>query len=148
MSARIDYAAVAPDFHKALMGAYMVLKKSGFDVNLMNLVFQRVSQINGCAYCVDTHGRDLRAAGETPERLDGLAAWDESPYFTEREKAALAWTEAVTNIATLRAPDAVYDEMRRHFSEVDATNLTYAIAMMNMLNRIAVAMRRGPVKKA
>jgi AhpD family alkylhydroperoxidase len=147
MSARIDYAAVAPDFYKALMGAYMVLKKSGFDVNLMNLVFQRVSQINGCAYCVDTHGRDLRAAGETPERLDGLAAWDESPYFSEREKAALAWAEAVTNIATSRAPDAVYDEMRRHFSEVDATNLTYAIAMMNMLNRIAVAMRRGPVKK-
>jgi AhpD family alkylhydroperoxidase len=148
MSARIDYAAVAPDFYKALMGAYMVLKKSGFDVNLMNLVFQRVSQINGCAYCVDTHGRDLRAAGETPERLDGLAAWDESPYFSEREKAALAWAEAVTNIATSRAPDAVYDAMRRHFSEVDATNLTYAIAMMNMLNRIAVAMRRGPVKKA
>jgi AhpD family alkylhydroperoxidase len=146
MSARIDYAAVAPDFYKALMGAYMVLKKSGFDVNLMNLVFQRVSQINGCAYCVDTHGRDLRAAGETPERLDGLAAWDESPYFSEREKAALAWAEAVTNVATSRAPDAVYDEMRRHFSEVDATNLTYAIAIMNMLNRIAVAMRRGPVK--
>jgi AhpD family alkylhydroperoxidase len=147
MSLRIDYAAVAPDFYKALMGAYMVLKKSGFDVNLMNLVFQRVSQINGCAYCVDLHGRDLRAAGETPERLDGLAAWDESPYFTEREKAALAWAEAVTNIVTSRAPDDVYAEMRRHFSEVDATNLTYAIAMMNMLNRIAVAMRRGPAKK-
>jgi AhpD family alkylhydroperoxidase len=147
MSARIDYAAVAPDFYKALMGAYMVLKKSGFDVGLMNLVFQRVSQINGCAYCVDLHGRDLRAAGETPERLDGLAAWDESPYFTEREKAALAWAEAVTNIVTSRAPDDVYAEMRRHFSDVDATNLTYAIAMMNMLNRIAVAMRRGPVKK-
>ena len=81
MTLRIDYAAVAPDFYKALMGAYMVLKKSGFDVGLMNLVFQRVSQINGCAYCVDLHGRDLRAAGETPERLDGLAAWDESPYF-------------------------------------------------------------------
>ncbi|HEY4922217.1 MAG TPA: carboxymuconolactone decarboxylase family protein [Xanthobacteraceae bacterium] len=147
MSLRIDYAAVAPDFYKALMGAYMVLKKSGFDVGLMNLVFQRVSQINGCAYCVDLHGRDLRAAGETPERLDGLAAWDESPYFTEREKAALAWAEAVTNIVTSRAPDDVYAEMRRHFSDVDATNLTYAIAMMNMLNRIAVAMRRGPVKK-
>ncbi len=147
MSARIDYAAVAPEFYKALMGAYMVLKKSGLDVNLMNLVFQRVSQINGCAFCVDTHGRDLRAAGETPERLDGLAAWDESPYFSAREKAALAWAEAVTNIATSRAPDSVYAEMRRHFGEVEATNLTYAISLMNMLNRIAVAMRRGPVKK-
>jgi AhpD family alkylhydroperoxidase len=148
MSPRIDYAAVAPEFYKALMAAYMVLKKSGLDVNLMNLVFQRVSQINGCAYCVDAHGRDLRAAGETPERLDGLAAWDESPYFTAREKAALAWAEAVTNIATSRAPDAVYAEMRRHFAEVEATNLTYAISLMNMLNRIAVAMRRGPVTKA
>ena len=147
MTVRIDYAKVAPDFYKALSAAYMVLKKSGLDVNLMNLVFQRVSQINGCAYCVDTHGRDLRAAGETPERLDGLAAWDESPYFDAREKAALAWAESVTNIATSRAPDAVYDEMRRHFGEVEATNLTYAIALMNMLNRIAIAMRRGPVKK-
>jgi AhpD family alkylhydroperoxidase len=113
----------------------------------MDLVFQRVSQINGCAYCVDAHGRDLRAAGETPERLDGIAAWDESPYFTEREKAALAWAESVTNIATTRAPDHVYEEMRRHFSEADATHLTMGIALMNALNRIAIAMRRGPVAK-
>jgi AhpD family alkylhydroperoxidase len=147
MTARIDYAAVAPDVYKALIGAHTALKKSGFDVKLMDLVFQRVSQINGCAYCVDLHGRDLRAAGEPPERLDGLAAWDESPYFTEREKAALAWAESVTHIATSRAPDHVYAEMRRHFSERDATHLTFAIALMNALNRIAVAMRRGPVKK-
>jgi len=146
MTLRIDYAKAAPDVYKALIGAHTALKKSGFDVNLMNLVFQRVSQINGCAYCVDLHGRDLRAAGEPPERLDGLAAWDESPYFTAREKAALAWAESVTNIATSRAPDHVYAEMRQHFAEVDATHLTIAIAMMNALNRIAVAMRRGPVK--
>ena len=113
----------------------------------MDLVFQRVSQINGCAYCVDLHGRDLRAAGETPERLDGLAAWDESPYFTERERAALAWAESVTRIETTRAPDHVYEEMRQHFSEADATHLTFAIALMNALNRIAVAMRRGPAVK-
>jgi len=147
MPARIDYAAVAPDVYRALMGAHTALKKSGFDGKLMNLVFQRVSQINGCAYCVDTHGRDLRASGEPPERLDGLAAWDESPYFDAREKAALAWAESVTHIATSRAPDHVYDEMRRHFSEHDATHLTFAIALMNALNRIAVAMRRGPVVK-
>src|SRR6202140_4592328 len=98
MTARIDYAAVAPDLYKALIGAHTALKRSGFDTKLMDLVFQRVSQINGCAYCVDLHGRDLRAAGETPERLDGLAAWDESPYFSEREKAALAWAESVTHI--------------------------------------------------
>ena len=147
MTIRIDYAAVAPDVYKALIGTHAALDKSGFDDKLMKLVFQRVSQINGCAYCVDHHGRELRAAGEPPERLDGLAAWDESPYFTEREKAALAWAESVTNIATTRAPDHVYEEMRRHFSEADATHLTMGIALMNALNRIAVAMRRGPVKK-
>ena len=147
MIARIDYAKVAPDVYKALMSTHTALKKGGFDTHLMELVFQRVSQINGCAYCVDAHGRDLRAAGETPERLDGLAAWDESPYFTEREKAALAWAESVTHIATSRAPDHVYAEMRKHFSEVDATHLTIGIALMNALNRIAIAMRRGPVKK-
>jgi AhpD family alkylhydroperoxidase len=147
MTARIDYAKAAPDVYKALISTHAALKKSGFDTHLMDLVFQRVSQINGCAYCVDAHGRDLRAAGETPERLDGLAAWDESPYFTEREKAALAWAESVTNIATSRAPDHIYAEMRKHFSEADATHLTMGIALMNALNRIAIAMRRGPVKK-
>jgi len=148
MTARIDYAKAAPDVYRALMSTRTALKKSGFDTHLMDLVFQRVSQINGCAYCVDAHGRDLRAAGETPERLDGLAAWDESPYFTEREKAALAWAESVTNIATTRAPDHVYEEMRRHFSEADATHLTMGIALMNALNRVAISMRHGPVKKA
>ena len=147
MTARIDYAKAAPDVYKALISTHTALKKSGFDTHLMDLVFQRVSQINGCAYCVDMHGRDLRAAGETPERLDGLAAWDESPYFTEREKAALAWAESVTNIATTRAPDHVYQEMRRHFSETDATHLTMGIALMNALNRVAIAMRRGPAVK-
>ena len=110
-------------------------------------LFQRVSQINGCAYCVDLHGRDLRAAGEPPERLDGLAAWDESPYFVEREKAALAWAESLTQVATTRAPDDVYARMRQHFSEVDATHLTFAVALMNALNRIAVGLRRGPAVK-
>jgi AhpD family alkylhydroperoxidase len=147
MTARIDYAKAAPDVYRALMSTRTALKKSGFDTHLMDLVFQRVSQINGCAYCVDAHGRDLRAAGETPERLDGLAAWDESPYFTEREKAALAWAESVTNIATTRAPDHVYEEMRRHFSEADATHLTMGIALMNALNRVAISMRHGPVVK-
>ena len=148
MTARIDYAVVAPDVYKALIGTHTALKRSGFDGNLMNLVFQRVSQLNGCAYCVDLHGRDMRAAGEPPERLDGLAAWDESPYFTEREKAALAWAESLTHIATTRAPDDVYARMRAHFSEVDATHLTFAISLMNALNRIAVSMRRGPTKTA
>src|SRR6267142_1843798 len=129
MTLRIDYAAVAPDTYKALIAVNTTLKRSGFDANLLNLVYQRVSQINGCAYCVDLHGRDMRAAGEPPERLDGLAAWDESPYFTAR------------------APDDVYAAMRAHFSELDATHLTFAVALMNALNRVAVGMRRGPAKK-
>src|ERR1700694_522474 len=131
MTARIDYAAMAPDVYKALIGAHTALKRSGFDTKLMDLVFQRVSQINGCAYCVDLHGRDLRAAGETPERLDRLAAGGGAPPFTGREKAALAWDESVAHIATTRAPDPVYAEMRRHFSEVDATHLTIAIALID-----------------
>jgi AhpD family alkylhydroperoxidase len=144
MTLRIDYAAVAPDAYKALIAVNTTLKRSGFDANLLNLVYQRVSQINGCAYCVDLHGRDMRAAGEPPERLDGLAAWDESPYFTAREKAALAWAESLTHVATTRAPDDVYAAMRAHFSELDATHLTFAVALMNALNRIAIGMRRGP----
>jgi AhpD family alkylhydroperoxidase len=148
MTLRIDYAKAAPDVYKALISANTALKHSGFDTNVLNLVYQRVSQINGCAYCVDMHGRDMRAAGEPPERLDGLAAWDESPYFTEREKAALAWAESLTHIATSRAPDAVYARMREHFSEVDATHLTFAVSLMNALNRVAISMRKGPAKKA
>src|SRR6195256_6383602 len=112
MTLRIDYAAVAPDTYKALIAVNTTLKRSGFDTNLLNLVYQRVSQINGCAYCVDLHGRDMRAAGEPPERLDGLAAWDEAPHFTPRGKAALAWAESLTHVATTRAPDDGYPPLR------------------------------------
>jgi AhpD family alkylhydroperoxidase len=111
------------------------------------LVFQRISQINGCAYCVDLHGRDLRSAGEPPERLDSIAAWHESPYFTDREKAALAWAESLTHVAATHAPDDVYEMVRRHFSEIETANLTYAIALMNAFNRIAVGLRREPAKR-
>src|SRR3977135_2228306 len=99
MTLRIDYAAVAPDTYKALIAVNTTLKRTGFDTNLLTLVYQRVSQLNGCAYCVDLHGRDMRAAGEPPERLDGLAAWDEAPYFTAREKAGLPWGGALTPVA-------------------------------------------------
>jgi AhpD family alkylhydroperoxidase len=147
MAPRIDYPSVAPEVYKALNGAHAALHRTGFDKTLVDLVFQRISQINGCAYCVDLHGRDLRAAGETPERLDSIAAWHESPYFTDREKAALAWAESLTHVATTHAPDDVYADVRRHFSEVETANLTYAIALMNAFNRIAVGLRREPAKK-
>jgi AhpD family alkylhydroperoxidase len=147
MAPRIDYPTVAPEVYKALNGAHAALYRTGFDKKLIDLVFQRISQINGCAYCVDLHGRDLRAAGEPPERLDSIAAWHESPYFTDREKAALAWAESLTHVAATHAPDEAYDNVRRHFSEVDTANLTYAIALMNAFNRIAVGLRREPAKR-
>jgi AhpD family alkylhydroperoxidase len=147
MTQRIDYPTVAPDVYKALNGAHAALLRSGLEKKLIDLVFQRVSQINGCAYCVELHGRDLRALGETPERLDSIAAWDESPYFSAREKAALAWAESLTHVSTTRAPDHVYEEVRRHFSETETANLTYAAALMNAFNRIAVGLRREPAKK-
>ena len=147
MAPRIDYPAVAPEVYKALNGAHAALLRSGLDKKLIDLVFQRVSQINGCAYCVELHGRDLRALGETPERLDSIAAWHESTYFSEREKAALGWAESLTHVATTHAPDDAYADLRRHFSEVDAANLTYAAALMNAFNRIAVGLRREPGKK-
>src|SRR5258705_12284875 len=131
MTLRIDYATVAPDTYKALIVVNTTLKRSGFDANLLNLVYQRVSQINGCAYCVDMHGRDMRAAGEPPERLDGLAAWDESPYFTAREKAALAWAESLTHVAATRPPDDVHAPMRAPFSPLDATPPPFPVALMN-----------------
>jgi AhpD family alkylhydroperoxidase len=144
---RIDYPKVAPEFYKALNGAHAALLRAGLDKRLVDLVFQRISQINGCAYCVELHGRELRAAGETPERLDSIAAWHESPFFTEREKAALAWAESLTYIARTHAPDDVYEDVRRHFSEADTANLTYAVALMNAYNRIAVGLRRQPAKR-
>jgi AhpD family alkylhydroperoxidase len=147
MAPRIDYPTVAPEVYKALNGAHAALHRTGFDKKLIDLVFQRISQINGCAYCVDLHGRDLRAAGELPERLDSIAAWHESPYFSDREKAALAWAESLTHVASTHAPDDVYENVRRYFSEAETANLTYAIALMNAYNRIAVGLRREPAKR-
>ena len=147
MEPRIDYPTVAPEVYKALNGAHAALLRSGLEKRLIDLVFQRISQINGCAFCVELHGRDLRALGETPERLDSIAAWHESPYFDARERAALAWAESLTHVATTHAPDDVYAEVRRHFSETETANLTYAAALMNAYNRIAVGLRRQPPRR-
>jgi len=106
---RLDYAAVAPEATKALAGVNAALLRAGLDKRLRDLLFLRVSQINGCSYCVDEHARDLRQAGESNERLDGLAGWRESPYFTEPEKAALEWAEVLTHVDITHAPDAAYE---------------------------------------
>jgi AhpD family alkylhydroperoxidase len=104
----------------------------------MDFIFLRVSQINGCSYCVDEHARDLRQAGESNERLDGLAGWRESPYFTESEKAALEWAESLTRVELTHAPDATYEPLTRHYDDKQVANITYAIALMNAWNRVAI----------
>jgi AhpD family alkylhydroperoxidase len=141
MDVRINYARVAPGVYEAMLGLVNYLRKSGLDESLVDLVSLRASQINGCAYCVDMHWKDLRAAGESEQRLYGLDAWEESPYYSDRERAALAWTEAVTRIPEGHAPDEVYDRVRKVFTEKELADLTFAIATINAWNRLNIAGR-------
>jgi AhpD family alkylhydroperoxidase len=126
---------------KALYGLGLYLARSPIEQPLLNLIYFRVSQINGCAYCLDMHSKDLRAAGETEQRLYVLEAWREAPLYTERERAALAWAEAVTNIAEGHVPDEVYEAAREQFSEEELIDLTLAVITINSYNRINVAFR-------
>ena len=132
---------VAPDAYKAMSGLEGYLKKSGLEHKLLHMIKVRASQMNGCAYCLDMHWKDARALGETEQRLYGLDAWQESPYYTDRERAALAWTEAVTNLHDGHVSDAVYDQVRSHFSEKELADLTWVIAAINAWNRVAIATR-------
>jgi AhpD family alkylhydroperoxidase len=141
---RLNYAVIAPEATKALTGVNAALLRSGIDRRLMDLLFLRVSQINGCSYCVDLHARDLRRAGESNERLDGLAGWRESPYFTEPEKAALEWAEALTRVEVTHAPDTAYEPLARYHDDKQVANITYAIALMNAWNRVAIGFHHGP----
>src|SRR6201987_4492334 len=115
---------VAPGIYEAMLGLGNYLRKSGLEESLVNLVCLRASQINGCAYCIDMHWKDLRAAGESEQRLYGLDAWEESPYYTDRERAALAWAEAVTDIQDGHVPDSVFEEVRKHFTDKELADLT------------------------
>jgi AhpD family alkylhydroperoxidase len=141
---RLNYAAIAPEATKALAGVNAALLRAGLDKRLMDLLFLRVSQINGCAYCVDLHARDLRLSGESNERLDGLAGWRESPHFTGPEKAALEWAEALTHVDVTHAPDAAYEPLAHQYDDKQVVNITYAIALMNAWNRVAIGFHRGP----
>ncbi len=145
MKPRIESANVAPGVYKAMLQveAY-VNNSSGLDPVLLNLVRLRASQINGCAYCIDMHSKDLRAQGESEQRLYELDAWRETPFYTERERAALEWTEAVTLIARDHVPDEVYERVRQQFSEEEMANLTLAIVAINGWNRLAIAFRAVP----
>jgi AhpD family alkylhydroperoxidase len=144
MAERMNYAKVFPQGIHAVLGVEKAVRESGLEPSLLELVKTRASQLNGCAYCIDMHTKDARAAGETEQRLYALSAWRETAFFTPRERAALAWTEAVTNIQQGHAPDEVYEEARREFDEPALVRLTLAIAQINTWNRIAIACRAEP----
>ncbi len=141
MEQRINYYQVAPEAYKAMQGLQSYVNASGLDHSLLELVKTRASQINGCAHCLDMHTKDARAAGETEQRLYGLSAWRDAPYYTDRERAALAWCEAVTLVTQGHVPDEVYAEARKYFSEKEIIDLTMAVVAINGWNRLAIAFR-------
>lgn len=145
MEPRID--THTPEYQaemKPLLGVENFLRGCGLETSLMELLRLRVSQINGCAYCLDMHWKDLRALGESEQRLYGLDAWEESPYYSARERAALRWAEAVTNLHEGHVPDAVYATVRSEFTEREIVHLTMAIGMINFWNRLAIPLRTVP----
>jgi AhpD family alkylhydroperoxidase len=145
MQSRLDGQKVSPGALQAMLGLETFLRKaSKLEPSLLELVKMRASQINGCAYCLDMHSKDARAAGESEQRLYALNAWRETPFFTDRERAALAWTEAVTLVHQGHVPDDVYEEARQRFSEEELVNLTLAVVTINGWNRLAIAFREVP----
>ena len=144
MKELLNYAKASPEAVKALRGVEAYVRGCGLDRALLELVKTRASQINGCAFCIDMHTKDARAAGESEQRLYALSAWREAPFYSERERAALAWTEAVTRLADGPVPDALYEELRRHFSEKEAVDLTLAVIAINSWNRLVATFRSPP----
>jgi AhpD family alkylhydroperoxidase len=144
MTMRLNYGKAAPGVYDAMDALDVYLGSCGLDERLLHFVRLRASQVNGCAYCIDMHWKDLRALGETEQRLYGLDAWEESPYYTDRERAAFAWTEAVTLIAADRVPDSVFVKVRPHFNDRELSDLTLAIATINAWNRLSIAARLTP----
>jgi AhpD family alkylhydroperoxidase len=148
MKSRINYFQAAPDAVKALTALEAQIQGGGLEQSLIELVRTRASQINGCAFCINMHTQDARKHGETEQRLYLLNAWRESPVYTDRERAALAWTEAVTLISQTHAPDDVYNEVRAQFSEAETVNLTMLIATINAWNRLSISFRSMPPVRA
>ena len=141
MQPRLDFYKASPDAAKAMLALEAAVKSLGLESSLLELVKLRASQINGCAYCVDMHSRDARKHGESERRLYAIAVWREAPFFTERERAALAWTEALTRISETRAPDADYEWLSSQFNERERVDLTLAINAINGWNRLAIGFR-------
>jgi AhpD family alkylhydroperoxidase len=147
MQVRAAYWTVAPEGTRALTALYAYFPHCGLEALLLHLVFLRVSQMNGCAYCVDRHCSDALAAGETVRRINSVITWRESPFFTPRERAAFNWAEALTRVADTQAPDADYVAARQEFSEKELVDLSLAICLMNALNRMAIGFRRRPAEE-
>ena len=148
MQARLNPYKAAPDLMNALGALETAVQNSGLERSLIDLVKTRASQINGCAYCIHMHTTEARSRGESEERLYLLDAWHESPLYSDRERAALAWTEAVTLISETHAPDEVYEQVRAQFSDAETVNLTMLIATINAWNRLAIAFRAVPPVRA
>jgi len=144
MEARIDLMRVKPGIIQSMLGLERQVRQGGLDGKLLDLVRMRATQINRCAYCLDMHSKDARAAGETEQRLYGLDAWRETPYYSARERAALEWTESLTLVSETGVPDEVYDRVRAQFSEDELAHLSLAIVAINGWNRLNVAARTVP----
>jgi AhpD family alkylhydroperoxidase len=140
----MDFRKASPQGAKAIAELHAFVKRCGLDHMLLELIKLRASQINGCAHCIDMHTKELRAGGESEQRLYLLNAWEESPFYSERERAALAWTEALTLVTDGHVPDEVYEHARAQFSEEELANLTLAIVAINGANRLNIAFRTVP----
>jgi AhpD family alkylhydroperoxidase len=147
MKQRIDYKAIAPAGYAAMIQLKKYVEGGELPPVLVEMIYLRVSLINGCSFCVDMHTRALRGLGENERRIACVGAWREAPFYSPAERAALAWAEAVTEIADGHAPDDLYDEMARHFSEAELVAATYAAVLMNGFNRIAIGFRLIPPER-
>jgi AhpD family alkylhydroperoxidase len=144
MKSRLSYKSVDPAAYKALLNMEDYIENCDLEVSLLDLVRLRASQINGCAYCLDMHAKDARASGETEQRLYALSAWEDTPFFTDRERAALAWTEAVTLLTEGHVSDETFAQVRPHFTDQELVSLTMAVIGINSWNRVNVAFRMVP----
>ncbi|MGE0735844.1 MAG: carboxymuconolactone decarboxylase family protein [Alphaproteobacteria bacterium] len=144
MQERLNYGAIAPDGYRAFGKVHQYLATCGLESMLIHLVYLRVSQINGCAFCVDKHYRDALAEGEDPRKLNSVVVWAESPFFSARERAAFAWAESLTHVSTTHAADADYAAAQAQFNDKELVDLTYAVSLMNAFNRLGVGFRRQP----
>jgi AhpD family alkylhydroperoxidase len=144
MEPRLDLTKFAQDAQKSLYALEKYLATSGLDRKLMHLLKMRASQINGCAYCIDMHSKDARALGETEQRLYELDAWRETPFYTEKERAALEWIEAITLVAETHVPDQAFEQLKKHFSDKEIVDLTILAGLINIWNRLAIATRTVP----